>query len=97
MRGGMRYGVRHSWASMLNAEPERQEVDYRCRICDDAVMVGYGTETGLEIQSCRDCEDKRIRQLVAAEKELAQMKRDQKRDWLKVASLAQLKVGELEA
>ena len=54
---------------------KQPDYDFRCRVCDTPVYEGEGTELGLEIQACSDCTEKRVQQLVAAEKELARVKK----------------------
>lgn len=66
-----RNNSRHTMADMLNAPPDpKPAFEFQCKVCQKAVYEGTPTELGLEIESCPDCEAKRIQHLLTLETKL---------------------------
>lgn len=87
-----------TWGRMLNHEPEIgvDDIEYTCRICREVVCTGEPTERGIEIQSCRDCEAKRIAQLVRIEEAYVKLQRSMKTVLFDIANKASFEAGNLE-
>lgn len=74
---------------------KQQEHDFDCVICHEPVMAGYATEQGLELTACRDCEGKRIQQLLAAEKAFTAMKKEHRKLMLNASLALQMAANDI--
>jgi hypothetical protein len=88
--------AQHHYEMACHAGRRGPDHDYDCVVCHEPVYNQYATDLGITLEACRDCTDRRISQLLQAEKEFTAMKKEHRRLMLNAALAFQLAANEIK-